>query len=69
MKELRYMKKTLIMSEADIDNQYRRERKEKLDEQLPSYTRIRDRGFNNKFGWQIKGFIEDYDGSLRPQGL
>ena len=68
MKELRYMKKTSLMSEADIDNQYRRERKEKLDEQLPSYTRIRDKGFNNKFGWQIKGFIEDYDGNLRPQG-
>ena len=68
MKELRYMKKTVMMSEADIDNQYRRERKEKLDEQLPVYTQVRDKGFNNKFGWQIKGFVEDYEGKLRPQG-
>jgi len=68
MKELRYMKKTAIASESDIDNQYRRERKEKLDEQLPVYTRIKDKGFNNKFGWQINGFVEDYEGNLRPQG-
>ena len=67
MKELRYMKKTKVMSEADLDTQYRRERKEKLDEQLPHFTRIQDKGFNNKHGWLIQGFIEDYDGALRPQ--
>ncbi|MEW6989606.1 hypothetical protein AADZ91_02860 [Colwelliaceae bacterium 6441] len=67
MKELRYMKKTQHLSEADIDSAYRRERKEKLDEQLPHYTKIKDNGFNNKFGWLIQGFIEDYAGELRPQ--
>jgi hypothetical protein len=67
MKELRYMTKTKLLSSSDIDSAYRRERKEKLDEQLPNYIRIKDRGFNNKFGWLIQGYIEDYDGELRPQ--
>jgi hypothetical protein len=67
MKELRYMKKTKLMSDGAIDSAYRRERKEKLDEQLPSYIRVKDRGFNNKFGWLIQGYIENYDGELRPQ--
>ena len=45
----------------------KQERKEKLDEQLPSFIRVKDRGFNNKFGWLIQGYIEDYNGELRPQ--
>ena len=68
MKELRYMKKTKVLSDVELDTRYRRERKEKLDEQLPVYSRVQDQGFNNKFGWLVKGFIEDYDGQLRPQG-
>lgn len=67
MKELRYMTKTKLLTEGDIDTAYRRERKEKLDEQLPSFIRVNDRGFNNKFGWLIQGYIEDYNGELRPQ--
>lgn len=67
MKELRYMTKTKLLTDYDIDNAYRRERKEKLDEQLPSFIRVKDRGFNNKFGWLIQGYIEDYNGELRPQ--
>ena len=67
MKELRYMTKTKLLSDGAIDTAYRRERKEKLDEQLPHYTKVKDRGFNNKFGWLIQGYIEDYDGELRPQ--
>ena len=67
MKELRYMTKTKVMNEAAIDTSYRRERKEKLDEQLPHFNFVKDRGFNNKFGWLIQGFIEDYNGELRPQ--
>jgi len=67
MKELRYMTKTKLLTNGDIDSVYRRERKEKLDEQLPSYIRVTDRGFNNKFGWLIQGYIEDYNGELRPQ--
>lgn len=67
MKELRYMTKTKLLNKSDIDSAYRRERKEKLDEQLPNYIRVKDRGFNNKFGWLIQGYIEDYNGELRPQ--
>ena len=67
MKELRYMLKTKVVTDTHIDNVYRRERKEKLDEQLPFYTQVGDRGFNNKFGWLVQGYIEDYDGQLRPQ--
>jgi hypothetical protein len=67
MKELRYMTKTKLLNNFDIDSAYRRERKEKFDEQLPSYVRVKDRGFNNKFGWLIQGYIEDYNGELRPQ--
>jgi len=67
MKELRYMIKTKLLNNNAIDNVYRRERKEKLDEQLPSYISVKDRGFNNKFGWLIQGYIEDYNGELRPQ--
>ncbi len=67
MKELRYMTKTKLLNKGDIDSTYRRERKEKLDEQLPNYIRVKDRGFNNKFGWLIQGYIEDYNGELRPQ--
>jgi hypothetical protein len=67
MKELRYMTKTQVLTDTEIDSAYRRERKEKLDEQLPSYIRVKDRGFNNKFGWLIQGYIEDYKGDLRPQ--
>ena len=67
MKELRYMTKTKLLSDDAIDSAYRRERKEKLDEQLPSYIRVKHRGFNNKFGWLIQGYIENYDGELRPQ--
>ena len=67
MKELRYMAKTKLMSEGDIDTSYRRERKEKLDEQLPHFNKVDDKGFNNKFGWLVQGFIEDYNGELRAQ--
>ncbi len=67
MKELRYMTKTQLLNDGAIDNAYRRERKEKLDEQLPSYIRVKDSGFNNKFGWLIQGYIEDYNGELRSQ--
>ena len=67
MKELRYMTKTQLLNDSAIDSAYRRERKEKLDEQLPHYIRVKDRGFNNKFGWLIQGYIEDYNGELRPQ--
>ncbi|WMS87373.1 hypothetical protein [Pleionea litopenaei] len=67
LKELRYMKKFRELSKADIDNRYRRERKEKIEEELPTFVNHKDEGFENGYGWKISGFIEDYDGRLRPQ--
>ncbi|BFM11246.1 hypothetical protein R50072_13990 [Simiduia litorea] len=67
MKELRYMKKIRSLSESEIDNRYRRERKEKVDEELPYFVNHRDQGMDNNFGWMLTGFIEDAQGSLRPQ--
>ncbi len=67
MKELRYMEKVSVLSDGSIRNRYARERKEKLDGQLPRYINHGDKGFENGFGWLIQGFIEDYDGELRPQ--
>lgn len=67
MKELRYMKKIKELSESELDTRYATERKEKLMEDLPSYVNRGDLGLSNGLGWLISGFIEDYDGSLRPQ--
>lgn len=67
MKELRYMKKIRSLTDSDIDNRYRRERKEKVDEELPYFVNHRDQGMDNNFGWMLTGFIEDANGELRPQ--
>lgn len=67
MKELRYMRKIRELSASDLDNRYRRERKEKVLEELPYYVDLADRGRENGMGWLLTGFIEDYDGKLRPQ--
>jgi len=67
MKELRYMKKFRELTKSDIDNRYRRERKEKVEEELPTFTYHFDKGFENGYGWHLQAFIEDYDGELRPQ--
>lgn len=67
MKELRYMEKVSVLSDSSIRNRYARERKEKMDGQLPRYINHGDKGFENGFGWLVQGFIEDYDGELRPQ--
>ncbi len=67
MKELRYMEKIAVLSDGSIRNRYARERKEKLDGQFPRFINHGDAGFENGFGWLVQGFIEDYDGALRPQ--
>lgn len=67
MKELRYMQKIRELSQADLDNRYRRERKEKVLQELPYYVDHGDKGRENGMGWLLTGFIEDYDGQLRPQ--
>ena len=67
MKELRYMKKIKILDQQDLRNRYARERKEKRLEELPSFVNHADQGMLNGMGWKIQGFIEDYNGELRPQ--
>lgn len=67
MKELRYMRKIRELTESDLDNRYRRERKEKVLGELPYYVDHGDKGRENGMGWLLTGFIEDYDGRLRPQ--
>ncbi|MCQ3830067.1 hypothetical protein HXX02_11465 [Microbulbifer elongatus] len=67
MKELRYMKKIRELTVTDLDNRYRTERKEKVLGELPYYVDHGDKGRENGMGWLLTGFIEDYDGHLRPQ--
>src|SRR5690606_31886358 len=67
MKELRYMKKINVLSRATITSRYDNERKENLLGLLPNFISRGDSGFDNGQGWFIQGFIEDYDGNLRPQ--
>ena len=67
MKELRYMRKVAVLDRYVIDGQYAKERKEKLSGALPSFVYRGDQGLDNALGWYVKGFVEDYDGELRPQ--
>ncbi len=67
MKELRYMRKIRTLTEDELLSRYDRERKEKMQEELPSFVDHGDEGMSNGLGWLIQGFIEDYDGQLRPQ--
>lgn len=67
MKELRYMEKIRELSNDELSSRYDRERKEKLQEELPGFVDHDDRGFSNGMGWLVQGFIEDYEGELRPQ--
>ncbi|AGN11262.1 hypothetical protein M5M_00137 [Simiduia agarivorans SA1 = DSM 21679] len=67
MKELRHMRKIKTLSDAELDNRYRRERKEKVDEDLPYFIHHGDAGMENGMGWMISAFVEDASGELRPQ--
>lgn len=67
MKELRYMKKIRALQEYDVGSRYARERKEKFQGRLPAFVDHADKGMENGYGWMLQGYIEDYDGTLRPQ--
>lgn len=67
MKELRYMVKVNVLEHHVIDSRYANERKEKLLGELPAFINRQEQGFDNGYGWFLQGFIEDYDGELRPQ--
>lgn len=67
MKELRYMRKVNVLPRHLLDSRYAGERKEKRLGELPRFLQRGDEGLDNKLGWFVQGFIEDYDGELRPQ--
>jgi hypothetical protein len=67
MKELRYMRKVNVLERHVVNSRYANERKEKLLGELPNFVQRGDDGLDNGLGWFVKGFIEDYDGRLRPQ--
>ncbi|WP_417678281.1 hypothetical protein [Roseibium sp.] len=67
MKELRYMVKTRKLTLSEARSRYGNELQEKIDENLPRYIDLGDRGMDTGFGWTMVGFIEDADGHLRPQ--
>lgn len=67
MKELRYMRKVNALPRHMIISRYANERKEKFLGLLPKFIRRGDQGLDNGLGWFVQGFIEDYDGELRPQ--
>src|SRR5689334_20184058 len=46
---------------------YLHEAKEKVQGRLPMFLGSPERGFQNQFGWQLQGFIEDEAGRLRAQ--
>lgn len=66
MKELRYMVKTHLRSEAYLRSAYGNENQEKIDGLLPKYN-YSVTGTPNEFGWDVLGFIEDERGRLRAQ--
>ena len=67
MKELRYMRKIRQLDPYDVESRYARERKDKRLGMLPTFINHFDEGMENGLGWMVSGFIEDYDGNLRPQ--
>lgn len=67
MKEVRYMVKTRFYGKPMLGNFYAEEEFEKDQGMLPYYRDLGDAGIDNGFGWTLQGFIEDADGSLRPQ--
>ena len=67
MKELRYMRKTAMISKPALRGIYGNEHQEKEDGRLPSHVFVGDLGLDNGFGWVLSGFIEDAEGHLRPQ--
>lgn len=69
MKELRYMRKVNVLDRQTMRSRYANERKEKRLGQLPSFINRGDEGLDNGVGWFVQGFLEDYEGELRPQSF
>jgi len=67
MKSLRYMVKSRLYSPTALASLCGNENQEKIDENLPRYIDLGDRGMDTGFGWTLLTFIEDKNGNLLPQ--
>ncbi len=71
MKEVRYLKKRKWLTYAELETLAMNDIKEKND--FPDRLRLpsgsMEQGLSNSKGWVAQGFIEDRDGSLRPQSI
>jgi hypothetical protein len=65
MKEVRYMRRWLAASRAQLRRGYESEAVEKNQGELPAYLNFGHEGLASRMGWQLSGFIEDRAGRLR----
>ena len=66
-KELRYMRKLRVLSTAELDSRLGNERQEQVEGSGFVLTRNDSGFYDNRFGWEIGGWIEARDGHLRVQ--
>ncbi len=71
LKELRYMKKTVWQTYADLEDAALEEVKEDHDfpDRVPIFDGNAETGLANGAGWRLQAFIEDRQGELRPQSF
>ena len=71
MKELRYMRKRSWQTYAKLEERALAEMKERDDfpDRISQFIGNAEQGVNNGDGWLLQGFIEDRNGSLRPQSF
>jgi hypothetical protein len=65
MKEVRYMRRWIPSTRAQLKQGYANEAVEKNKGELPAYLNFGDEGLATRMGWQLSGFIEDRNGRLR----
>ncbi|MDQ7044148.1 MAG: hypothetical protein Q9M34_11555 [Sulfurimonas sp.] len=69
MKELRYAKKHIWLTYANLQNKGMATIQEKSinPDRLETFRGTMEQGLGNNMGWSYQGFIEDKNGNLRPQ--
>jgi len=69
MKELRYAKKNLWLTYANLQNKGLADIQEAAlnPDRLETFRGTMESGLGNNMGWTYQGFIEDKNGNLRPQ--
>jgi hypothetical protein len=66
MKELRYMRRVLASSYGQLWTNYLAEQQDKEEGLLPRFEDHEHNGLaKGSFGWEVVGFIEDWEGKLR----